>query len=391
MSAFSKAVGCLIVGCATTLPMAAGPAPVTASPVVDASTNLACGWSPRIGAGTLNFAYPDAFANYWVTFVPAIPGTTLTIRGSFPHARYMSFTAYTRLGHVSGALNDQLITADPGGSNPFLDGGDRDAGGREYTIRVVVGERPPQPEPNTLYTGDSTGLVPVVYRVYRPDAELDATGGAGLPRLTVDSASGSRLDLSECGATDAAFDPHVTYPPGRLRYPSLVQVPKAPDWRSVAGGGYFPNPDNKYLATLLDPGRIAVVRGRMPTFAPTYQGRATMQSGEVRYWSLCTNNPISTAVTACVVDDELDVDAAGFYTVVVSSSSDRPVGCGIGWLPTDGGSDLLIMRNLLPDSDFVHSVQAADPADPRATMGPYYPEVRYESRDEIDSWGCPSE
>ncbi|MBF6132017.1 hypothetical protein IU501_03255 [Nocardia otitidiscaviarum] len=392
MSAFSKAVRCLLVGCATISPTMTGPAPVTAAPVAELSANAACGWSPRIGAGTLNIAYPDTFANYWVTFVPAVPGTTLTIRGTFPHARYMSFTAYTRRGHVSGALNDQLINADPAGVNPFVDGADRNAASREYTIRVVVGETPPQPEPNTLHTGDSTGFIPVVYRVYRPDAGSDATGGAGLPRLTVISARGSRLDLSDCAATETPFDPHVTFPPSRLRYPSLTQVPKAPDWQSATGGGYFPNPDNKYLATLLDPGRVAVVRGKLPTAAPTHQGQPTMRSGEVRYWSLCTNNPISTAVTACVVDDELAIDAEGRYTVVVSSSADRPTGftdgCGIGWLPTDGGSDLLIMRNLLPDSDFAHSIQAADPAAPRATLGPYYPEVQYESRAEVESWGC---
>lgn len=382
----------MILGCATAASAVVGSAPVAAAPGGSAVANLACGWSPRIGAGTLNVAFPDTFANYWTTFLPAIPGASLTIRGGFPHARYMSFTTYSGRGEVAGSLNDQVIAADAGHINPFANGSDRETPAREYTVRIVRGTSPQQPEANTLYTGDATGLVPIVYRVYRPDAEFDATGGTGLPRPTLDLLDGTHHDLTECTATTETHDPHAAYPPGPERLPARGTLPHAPSWKPAAGGGLYPNPDNKYLATLLEPGRVAVIRGKLPTAPNTYRKQPVMGPGQVRYWSLCSNNPASTAVTACVVDDETRVDPDGFYTIVVSSSNDRPANtagdCGIGWLPTDSGSNLLIMRNMLPAGDFRHSIQNADPADPKSSMGPYYPEVRYTSKAEVEAAGC---
>ncbi|MFI9413977.1 hypothetical protein [Nocardia gamkensis] len=381
----------LVLGSAVAAPVA-GPATGAAAPGDDALANIECGWSPRLGAGTVNAAFPDTFANYWVAFLPATAGASLTIHGSFPHARYMSFTAYAKRGEVTGSLNDQVIAADLGSVNPFGNGADRETQARDYTVRVVMGAPPPQPEANTLYAGDASGPVPIAYRVYRPDNGDDATGGTGLPHLTVNLPGGKDRELPECPATEAVFDPHAEYPSGQGRLPGRAIQPQAPDWKPAAGGGFYPNPDNKYLATLLEPGRVAVIRGKLPTTPATYLRQPTMGSGQVRYWSMCSNNPVSTAVTACVVDDETVVDTDGFYTIVVSPAADRPAnstgGCGVGWLPSDSGSNLLIMRNMLPASDFQQSIQNADPADPKSSMGPYYPEVRYASKAEVEASGC---
>lgn len=383
----------MILGSATVAASTTMTAPAAAAPGGNAAANLTCGWSPRIGAGTFNMAFPDTFANYWSTYLPAVPGATLTIRGQFPYARYMSFTTYSKGGEVAGSLNDQAIAADDGGVNPFTHGADREATTREYTVRIVMSAPPPSPEPNTLYTGDAAGFVPVVYRVYRPNAERDATAGAGLPRLTFTMPDGVARELADCGTENAVHDPNALYPGRSGRLPGrATSLPHAPDWKPASGGGYFPNPDNKYLTTLLEPGRVAVIRGKLPTTPATYRNQPVMGTGQVRYWSLCSNKPVSTAVTACVVDDETTVDADGFYTIVVSSSNDRPTntvgGCGIGWLPSDFGSDLLIMRNMLPNKDFRYSIQNADPADPKTNMGPYYPEVRYTSKADIEAAGC---
>ncbi len=384
----------VVLGCATAAPATIGSADVGAVPADSMTADLACGWSPRIGAGTLNVAYPDTFANYWETFLPAIPGASLTIHGNFPHARYMSFTTYTGHGEVSSSLNDQVIAADAGSVNPFGNGADREGSARDYTVRIVVGVPPTQPEANTLYTGDAIGLVPIIYRVYRPDAGLDATGGTGLPQLTLALPDGTNHKLSHCAAANTVHDPHAAYPPSQVRLPARVTPQQWTGWKPTAGGAYYPNPDNKYLATMLEPGRVAVIRGKLPATPATYRRQPTMGSGQMRYWSLCSNNPVSTAVTACVVDDETSVDADGFYTIVVSASEGRPAnaigGCGIGWLPSDSGSDLLIMRNMLPASDFGQSIQNADPADPKQSMGPYYPEIRYVSTAEVEAVGCRS-
>ncbi|WP_157224167.1 hypothetical protein [Nocardia paucivorans] len=388
------AIIAIALGCAVVASTTMGTVPAGATPDGDVVANLACGWSPRIGADTINFAFPDTFANYWTTFLPAIPGASLTIHGAFPHARYMSYTAYSERD-VVGSLNDQAIAADSGSVNPFGDGADREGSARGYTVRVVRSAPPPNPEVNTLYVGDITGNVPVAYRIYRPDAGFDATGGAGLPRLSVNLPDGTHRDLPECIAPTASHDPHAPHSSGQvMRSSGRKTPPHAPDWQPFAGGGLYSNPDNKYLATLLEPGRVAVIQARMPSTPATYHKQPVMGSGQVRYWSLCSNNPASTAVTACVVDDETTLDSDGGYTIVASSSGDRPANatgeCGIGWLPTDSGSDLLIMRNMLPSGDFRHSIQNADPADPESSMGSYYPRVRYVSKADVEAVGCPA-
>ncbi|WP_063037210.1 hypothetical protein [Nocardia grenadensis] len=361
-------------GCATAFPT---PAPsATAAP-----PEITCGWSPRIGADTFNVAYPDTFANYWMMFVPAAPGTSVTLRGEFPHARYMSFVSYSS-GSATGVLTDTAITPDPGSVNPFRTGADRQREGRSYTIRVVVGDRPENPEPNTLYAQATDGVVPVIFRVYRPDAGRDSMGGTGLPRITVRTTGGGAVELADCAASTSDSDPHGIFPKDRPR-PGRGQatpLPHAPRWAGREGGGLFPNPDNRYLATLLDSGRTAVVRGRLPETPDTFPGAARMAPGQLRYWSMCSGDGPSTSTLSCLVDDEIPVDENGEFTIVVSAPEHRPdPSCGVAWLPANSGETLLIMRNMLPAADFSGSVQSADPQDPEPVLGPYYPKLTYQA------------
>ncbi|MFI5719772.1 hypothetical protein [Nocardia sp. NPDC051750] len=361
-------------GCAAAFPAMTTPAPAAAAP-----PEITCGWSPRIGAGTFNVAYPDTFANYWMTFVPAAPGTSVTLHGEFPHARYMSFVSYSALGEATEVLTDTAITPDAGSANPFPAGADRQGDNRSYTVRVIAGDRPENPEPNTLYAEATGGVIPVIYRVYRPDVGHDAMGGAGLPRTTVHTPGGGAYQLADCGANTSDFDPHGVFPEGRSRLGGrAVPPPHAPQWAGREGGGLFPNPDNKYLATLLDTGRTAVVRGRLPETPDTFPGTARMDTAQLRYWSICSGDGPSTSTLGCLVDDEIPVDENGEYTIVVSAPEHRPdPGCGITWLPANSGETLLIMRNMLPAEDFPSSVQSADPEQPEPVMGAYYPDIIY--------------
>lgn len=243
----------------------------------------------------------------------------------------------------------------------------------------MAGDRPENPEPNTLYARATNGVIPVIYRVYRPDAGLDAMGGTGLPRTTVHAPGGGAYELADCGASTSDFDPHGVFPEGRTRLGGrATPPPHAPQWAGREGGGLFPNPDNKYLATLVDSGRTAVVRGRVPETPDTFSGAARMQPAQLRYWSMCSGDGPSTSTLGCLVDDELPVDENGEFTIVVSAPENRPdPGCGVAWLPANSGETLLIMRNMLPAEDFPNSVQGADPENPQPVMGPYYPEVTY--------------
>ncbi len=105
-------------------------------------------------------------------------------------------------------------------------------------------------------------------------------------------------------------------------------------------GGFYPNLDNQYIRAILNRklGKVFVVRGKAPMTPKTIQGDAKMGSGELRYWSFCSNQGFAnTRVNECVHDENVPVGPDGYYTIVVSRAADRPrnaiVPCGIAWLP----------------------------------------------------------
>jgi hypothetical protein len=77
-----------------------------------------------------------------------------------------------------------------------------------------------------------------------------------------------------------------------------------------------------------------------------------MGSGELRYWSFCSNQGFAnTRVNDCVHDENVPVGPDGYYAIVVSRAADRPrnaiAQCGIAWLPM--ADDGLPLRPLPPD------------------------------------------
>ena len=56
-----------------------------------------CAWNVELSARTLNdinVAAPDTAAAYWTLRYTVQPGLTLTVKGNFPDARYLSFNTY---------------------------------------------------------------------------------------------------------------------------------------------------------------------------------------------------------------------------------------------------------------------------------------------------------
>src|SRR3954452_11666947 len=74
---------------------------------------------------TVNVAYPDEAAIYFIGAYQAAPGTRLRITGRYPHARSFSFNVYDQAQRPLDALADVEIGPDPGSSNPFLPNADR--------------------------------------------------------------------------------------------------------------------------------------------------------------------------------------------------------------------------------------------------------------------------
>jgi hypothetical protein len=118
-----------------------------------------------------------------------------------------------------------------------------------------------------------------------------------------------------------------------------------------------------------------------------------MGTGQLRYWSFCTNAP-TTQVYACHNDDQIPTDAHGDYTVVISTAAARPgnatTRCGIAWIPAGPLSQsVVLLRNMLPDPSFAQAIQNAQPGTEQQTMGAYYPRgTYYATPADFERLGC---
>lgn len=182
----------------------------------------------------------------------------------------------------------------------------------------------------------------------------------------------------------------------------------------------YPTKDNAYIAAYVDrrfgpaaDGRnVLVMTGKMPSTPKTYQRNPFFQGGkQLRYWGVCTNESLATTATTvddgCTYDEDVPADRRGNYTIVVSTPADRPRNaqkrCGVAWLNWGDGNGLpspytrptaglLIVRNLIPDPGFMQAAQNIPapglPADVAATMGPYEPQLEYQSPAQFERRGC---
>lgn len=287
--------------------------------------------------GYYNVAYPEMNATYWVTALSGAPGSTVSIKGRFPKARYMALQVYDDNRNVLGAINDVTINPDAGQNNPFRTGSDQGT----YTVTLVFGRAPSAPPPNTLYTA---GLkrVSLFYRIYYSNNPDDLTGGTTnpvLPTITVgtsvysscpprpiltpeDSTVWGRLDNGDWNGQ----------PPDRL-----LPVNNPPTWTiSVTNGNtpFYPSADNSYMASTLSRAFLSapyaydlvVIRFRAPTYPNTQAGEPPYLASttrQVRFWSVCQDDPITTGVMRCLPDNQVPL-LNGYATVVLSDPSKRP-------------------------------------------------------------------
>lgn len=408
-----------------------------------------CAWQARMDPGVVNTAYPDQYANYWFLALPAAPGASLTLKGLYPHARYMSVVSYAGAAQSADGLNDLSIAPDAGSENPFIGGHRRDTADevRHWTVTVryvAPNELPPTVrEPNTVYTSNAdgskrgTGFV-LIYRVYRPDATYDArgdiTGGVGLPDVTYNLADGSSAFVSHCPYQELPANPvngmvaNAGQPQSgsnSLMYPgfnppvwhkfqnfarSLSQgatengytgttfsdaVKPAAD--ALPPGGFLDNTDNNYIFTLLSHGYgpIAVFRGALPSTPDTFPNTEVMPPPtQLRYWSICSNDGPSQRFYGCADDNLVRPTMDGdHFTVVVSKAADKPASvsngtCHCVWLPWGpSSSSVIIVRNMLPLSrdQFPNAIQYASYGNEKAGLGPYHPQGCYMTVAQFDA------
>jgi hypothetical protein len=379
---------------------------------------------------TVNVAYPDDSALYYSGAYQLAPGTRIRIHGRFPHARYISFNVYDAAQRPLDGIADVNIAPDAGSGNPFRLGAFRtEDQHRDYTVFIDTGPRPEKRAPNTLYTGTGQNGAPntsgtFIYRIYIPDKGRDDTGGVGLPTVSVEPADGSGGgEASPCtdaskpavgGVNDAVSqqalpDRPSTSGSGPPKWRKFVNVASAvaigvtgsptvgpADLDQLGGsGGFLSNLDNAYVSAFVErsAGQVVVTRFRAPTFPDTRPPATRMPGGQLRYWSLCTNDPATQRFVACANDDRSVVAPDGFVNYVVSTPGQRPrnatSSCFVNWLPWGPSSrGVLIYRNMLPEADFSESIQRAKPDHEVQTMGDYFPRSIYTDKASFEKRGC---
>ena len=408
MTSIGSAGKAMVVGVAVALAMAlpacspaqsSGSAAVTTSRPVIALPGMSCAWPTELSAQTDNVAFPDAAEEIFGGPIVASAGTRIILSGRFPDARYASVQVYTP-GGVGTSLPDYRIAPRPGSLNPWQQ---QAAPGGRFTVTISPDPAPGQANTLPLPAG-TTSQHPgyLVYRVYLP------TGGASavpLPMLTVEQGVAART-LPACPSHNAA----VTFPaksgsaaPAAGAGGSAGAVPPPLEFytaqQSFNNAG-LANVDTSHVyAYLVRPpaSDVVVVTGKAPTFAPgSHPSPWPAQGEDVRYWSMCMGvlirlvplvaNRLPGGGTdyGCRADEATRLNAAGEYTYVIGSESQRGAIShvpGVTFLPFStaypGGPYLLALRYLLVSPSFTHSpqgvTQAEDPAAAAAVMGPYYP------------------
>jgi hypothetical protein len=390
--------------------VSAGLASGLIAPAGAAAQTPGCSWRAQYGVGGLTVQATDTSAAYWATSFLDIPLSGLTIQGTFPQARYMSFAVYRASIPVTGGhLYDAQIQPATG-VNPFAPG---QTGTGTYTLQVVSGPEPADPAPNTLYAGNlSLGLPEIVYRVYDSGVSGSPEGGVPLPATTYTLAGRPLFENAPCATSSgpelaAAASPfgaelHTPAPaPARTVAAAVADdhagTPPEPSWTAASYDGLYPDPDTSSLGTSVNAlfGQLVVIQAEMPNFPDTNSGDSPWAPGQqVRYWSMCENNGLFDIVVACSADYD-SVQNDGVATFVISSPANRPANAtaadGVNWIPWGSAPDsLIIYRQILADPSFGESIASnmGGGGSLGATMGPYYPEIAYCSEATFASLGA---
>ncbi len=418
--------------------------PVTAQapPITSAGTEVDPGceeygaWTtqanPRTDTmSTNNHDFPEGSdTTYFMTYLPSSPlGVVVTIAGRYPRARYVSLQVYVGdilLDSVTGTA----IQPDPGQNNPFVSGMEQGT----FTAYLIYGQKPSNPAPNTIYT-HGFAEVTLIYRLYHttdPDSPAGEAYDPVLPDVWLDG-----IYLSSCPPRPVIYPEDLT-PWGRLSNGDWIGTPPTPDLQIPAqnpppwwitgpwGTHYFPNADNYYFATMLSREFLSpnteddlfVLQFNTPGFPNTRAGEPAWLNRQVRFWSVCTDDPYTTNVNRCVPDSDALVDSYGFATFVISDPGGKPSDAALAqfharWLPwgalaseedvmTDrqGQSwgvdtplhyyNLVLYRQTSAQDWFVRSMKNISQYPwtlQPALMGPYWPVSGYCATEEFEAAG----
>ena len=368
--------------------------------VVGPAASPGCAWPVESTPATANVAAPDPFATYWLTPFRASGGESITISGSFPTSRFMSFAVYndsfqlftnTVNGKkVSSYLPGYRIAPNQGTSNPFRTGRVH-KGKQQFTVRlmptVTAGQRrsenaiPTVDKQAPAGTSGPSGMGYVVFRTYLP---AGGTAAVKLPTITV-TQGGRSTTLPRCtiqsGTSEAVSDQRTTSAStlavlNGLRDEGVAlscaagcTAPKLQYFGPSADSetGLFPDPANGYIEMSFTPkpGYVVVTHGEAPT-SPVTAGHGspgntigahpvswTKPKFQVLYWSIANYlaqkpYPVVPASQGTNTQfggtpDYRTTVQGGYYTVVSSLPSDKPSARSLKanaatWIPTSSSN-----------------------------------------------------
>lgn len=383
-----------------------------------------CSWWVVVDNKTLNIAFPDASATYWMTPFLAEEGTDLVIEGEYGDMRYMSLAVYDQAFNFfeystdgelcptedptrcfGSYITDYQIDPEAGDVNPF-----QVVGAPENRYKVTITTAPENISGNVLPSLiTKSGCLPG--QSCNSEEVVD----------TVQAHSGIMPPPCNFSSTDTTCS-------------KLLQPTSPP---TDIQSSVVSNPDNAYIPALYDardqilpvslqvPGKVFLIRGKLPI---TPMGTSPVpwpdSSFDMRYWSICSAvyflpYPTVESEDACIADLDINrSDEAGnpdplgeYYTIVLSTAEARPVygehntkeqedseyeKRGLNWLEaTNFSRGLVILRNMLPSPEFEHAGQNVTRdgswASAFKVMGDYYPVVTVDctkSHFEKLGWGA---
>jgi hypothetical protein len=350
--------------------------------------------------------WPDKRPTYFFGEMVLPAGTDLAVHGRFPHVRFFNFSIYlfernTFVNATGGSIDGYDMEPDPGSTNPYGVGADRDAANRNFTIHVIAKDAPANPADrakNTVYIGNKDQTIFGGFRMYVSDRGYDGTGwgpGDGPshegPGLTYEAtlADGTNLSEAEANTRFGKLMGDAPPPISAGDWYKLVDspdndpcmtpatAPACPDSqfflfigiKDALYGAFMPtaerakiprtgaadggaNASTAYLVNYLSRryGALYVFRAKLPTFPDTWANTKLMPNGEVKYWSVATMATLTSgSLWDGVFDMQVPVDKDGFYTIVVSLPEDRPKNAtaenGITWIDWGPGEGLEDPRN----------------------------------------------
>lgn len=105
----------------------------------------------------------------------------------------------------------------------------------------------------------------------------------------------------------------------------------------------------------LGPGKVFVLTGKLPTAPKTQAGNPTMTAGQIRYVNFSTYNvsditsPTFGQAITTVMDEQMPVDANGYFCIVYSRPADKPTNLGpkCKWIDWGPMASVVIMARYL--------------------------------------------